>query len=71
MFAGAITAHRQKHNLVAPPVAKKLVNDAIALARQALTPAVATTAWAAGEVMMLDEALAYALAEESSCPSTL
>jgi tetratricopeptide (TPR) repeat protein len=64
ILAGAVTAYRQKHNLVTPPVEKKLVDDAIALARQQLTPEAATAAWAEGAAMTLDEALTYALAEE-------
>jgi hypothetical protein len=64
MLASTMTAYRQKLNHVAPPVGKKLIDNAIALARQQLTPEAATAAWATGTAMTLDEALAYALAEE-------
>ena len=64
VLAGAINIYRQKLQLVTPPVEKKLLEDAIALARRQLTPEAATTAWATGAAMTLDEAMAYALAEE-------
>ncbi|MFN8492562.1 MAG: BTAD domain-containing putative transcriptional regulator [Caldilineaceae bacterium] len=62
VLAGAIRVVRQTLQIVGPPVEKKLVDDAVAQARQQLTDEVAATAWAAGEAMTLDEAVAYALA---------
>ncbi|MFN8489179.1 MAG: BTAD domain-containing putative transcriptional regulator [Caldilineaceae bacterium] len=62
VLASAITAYRQKQHIVAPPVEKQLIDDAISLARQALTPEAATAAWATGAAMTLDEAMTYALA---------
>lgn len=65
-IAGAIAAHRQKQKLVAPPVEKKLVDEALAVARQHLTSDAAATAWVTGSAMTLDEAVTYALAENRS-----
>jgi predicted ATPase/DNA-binding SARP family transcriptional activator len=65
-IASAIHAYRQKLNFVAPPVEKKLIDDAVAQARQQLTPAVANAAWATGAAITLNEAMIYALADESS-----
>jgi tetratricopeptide (TPR) repeat protein len=60
-LAAAICNHRHRLQIVAPPVEGKLLEEAVAAARQQLSDAVAASAWAAGEAMALDEAVAYAL----------
>ncbi|MEZ4709892.1 MAG: hypothetical protein R3A44_21985 [Caldilineaceae bacterium] len=59
LVAGAVDAYRQKHNLVTPPVDRKLIDAALTQARQQLPPAEATAAWAAGAAMTLEAVLTY------------
>lgn len=63
VLAAAINASRQQLQIVAPPVEKKLVDDAVALAHQQLTPTVAAAAWVTGAAMTLDDAITYILTE--------
>jgi len=63
VLAAAINASRQQLQIVAPPVEKRLVDDAVALAHQQLTPTVAAAAWATGAAMTLDDAITYILTE--------
>lgn len=60
-LAGAIWTLRRQLNLVMPPVEKQLFDEAIATARRQLSQEAAADAWAKGETMTLDEAVAYAL----------
>ena len=64
VIASAINAYRQKLNYVGSPVEGQRIANAITQARQQLTTNEATAAWSTGEAMTLDEAVAYALAEE-------
>jgi len=49
-----------------PPVEKPLFDEAVATARRQLRETSAVAAWAEGEAMTLDEAVAYALGEVGS-----
>lgn len=62
VLASAVKVARQVLQLVTPPVEMKLIDDAVARARHQLPTTLAATAWAAGEAMTLDQAVAYALA---------
>jgi predicted ATPase/DNA-binding SARP family transcriptional activator len=61
-LAGAVMTQRQQLRLLAPPLTRAALDHAAAWARQQLSTERAATAWAAGEAMTLDEAVAYALA---------
>ncbi|RIK39332.1 MAG: hypothetical protein DCC55_18420 [Chloroflexi bacterium] len=61
-LAGAVTKQRNQHDLLAPPLARIALDQVIAEARQQLSTEEADAAWAAGESMTLDGAVAYALA---------
>jgi predicted ATPase/transcriptional regulator with XRE-family HTH domain len=60
-LAAAICNYRHRLQILAPPVEGRLLEDAVTAARQQISDAVAASAWAAGEAMALDEAVAYAL----------
>jgi len=62
-LAGAICAQRRQVNLVMPPVEKQLFDEVVVTARRQLNEEAAAIAWARGEAMTLDEAVAYALTE--------
>jgi len=63
-LAGFAKAHRELHN---PPLSSRRqarLDRWLAPARRALSEEAAATAWAEGRAMTLDEAIAYALAED-------
>lgn len=65
-LAAATTAHRRRLELALPPLAKAMLDQVITAVRHRLGPVLADAAWATGERMALDEAVAYALYEIAS-----
>lgn len=68
-LAGTLTRQYAATERVLPPVLQRNFDQMIASARQQLAPNASATAWATGEAMTLDEAVAYALAEVMNLPS--
>jgi hypothetical protein len=62
-LAAAVAAKRRQHELLAPPLARAALDQVVGEARRRLSAEEAEAAWAAGEAMTLDEAVAYALAQ--------
>jgi len=64
MRLAAASAHlREVNGQVWRPIMQAELDHALAPVRQTLAPSVATAAWAEGQAMTLDEAVAYALAD--------
>lgn len=65
-LAATVAVQRNTESMVLPVLLKTKFEEMVAAARQQLSQDAATTAWATGEAMTLEEAVAYALA--SFCP---
>jgi predicted ATPase/transcriptional regulator with XRE-family HTH domain len=69
LLAGAAAAIRTALGHVLPPVLQERFDQLCAAACSALDTQAAATAWAAGEAMALDEAVAYVLAQDIKEPA--
>jgi non-specific serine/threonine protein kinase len=67
-LAGAATGQREKHRSRFQPTDATTLEAVIRQARNALGQAAAESAWAAGEAMTTDQAVAYALSGASTQP---
>lgn len=60
-LAAAVAVQRKATRMVLPPVLQTKFDEMVAVARQQLSEDAATAAWADGETMTLEQAVAYAL----------